>query len=522
MSLGHFVLMLFVLALLLRVGHVVSMRSSPLFDQPIMDMAEHDSWARQLASGKWLGEGAFFRAPAYPYLLGVTYAIFGHSYLIPRLLQAVLGAFTCLLIFWLGSRFFDEPTGLLAMAMSCFYWPFIFYDGELLLTSLALFLNVLTLVAISYGLEKGGNYWLFTGLSFGMAAITRPNILLFGLCIGLWLLHQSYGKKRAWRGPLLLLLGTVFVIAPITVRNYYVSGDAVLIAWQGGVNFYIGNNPHSDGHTAVVPGTRADWQGGYEDTIAIAMKEEGRSLKPSEISWFWFTKGLKFIVSEPIAFIKLFAKKTSMFVLAPEIPNNISLYFFRQFSRPLSWPLLGYSLVGPLGFAGMFILWGKRQNGWPLLLYLSVYSFSIIIFFVCARYRIQVVPILMIYGSAFLIELNEREDFRKCVLVFVVAFAIINCPWLWYEGYLPEKDLYSHLTLGNAHVKKSQWPEARKAYETAIKIGTTEAGPYVNLALVCLRLNDKKSALEYADEAARLDSDEKYGGKIARIRIMAK
>ena len=514
--------LIFFLALLLRVGHVVSMRSSPLFDQPIMDMAEHDNWAKQLASGKWLGDGAYFRAPGYPYFLGTLYSLFGHSYLVPRLTQALIGSMTCLLIFWLGCRFFDESVGFLAMAMSAFYWPLIFFDGELLLTSLALFLNMLVLLALSYALQKGEKYWLFCGLAFGLAATTRPNILLFGLMIGLWLLHGSYKKVRPWKEPILLLLGTVLLIAPITLRNYYVSGDAVLIAWQGGVNFYIGNNPYSDGHTAIVPGTRADWQGGYEDTISIAMKEMGRKLLPSEISWYWFKKGMKFIIDEPIVFLKLFLKKTTMFIMAPEIPNNLSLYFFRQFSRPLSWPLLGYSLVGPLGIAGMFLFWKERQTSWPLFVYYFTYSLSIILFFVCARYRIQVIPILLIYGAAFLIKLNETTRRRTFLLVFLAVFAIINCPWLWYEGHLPEKDLYSHITLGNAYVKKSQWAAARRAYEKAVSIGTDEPGPFVNLAFVCLRLKDKKSALRYADEASRRDDNEKYGGMIARIRTMAK
>ena len=65
------------------------------------------------------------------------------------------------------------------------------------------------------------------------------------------------------------------VVLPITIRNCAVGGDAVLIASQGGVNFYIGNNPDSDGRTAIVPGTPGDWWGG------TTQPSPGRSKPPA-------------------------------------------------------------------------------------------------------------------------------------------------------------------------------------------------------------------------------------------------
>ena len=50
-----------------------------------------------------------------------------------------------------------------------------------------------------------------------------------------------------------MLLCALIPIGGVTLYNATAGGDLVLIASQGGVNFYIGNNERSDGRTAIVP-----------------------------------------------------------------------------------------------------------------------------------------------------------------------------------------------------------------------------------------------------------------------------
>ena len=71
---------------------------------------------------------------------------------------------------------------------------------------------------------------------------------------------------------------------PISAYNRIVGEDWVLIASQAGVNLWIGNNPESDGSTAIVPGTRGGWWEGYHDSIALAEAEAGRTLSASGVS----------------------------------------------------------------------------------------------------------------------------------------------------------------------------------------------------------------------------------------------
>ena len=113
---------------------------------------------------------------------------------------------------------------------------------------------------------------------FGLSAIARPTILPFVAAVGVWIVvtrWRSGGIRAALHEAVLFGVGVALPIAPVTLHNYLADGDLVLVASNGGVNFYIGNNPESDGVTAVVPGTRADRWGGHEDQVRMAREALG-------------------------------------------------------------------------------------------------------------------------------------------------------------------------------------------------------------------------------------------------------
>ena len=201
--------------------------------------------------------------------------------------------------------------------------------------------------------------FLGIGCATGLFAITRPNILLFVpllLAWAVWFFHERGGYRPAAVRLSLILAGLGLVILPVTLRNWLVGGDPVLIASQGGVNFYIGNNPLSDGVTAVVPGTRYDWWGGYDDTHLIAQMELGRKLKEGEISDYWYKKSFRWILSEPGKWSSLMLRKLLLFWKTTELSNNKPIYFFAQFSPVSAIFWVGFPLVVTLGLAALIFL----------------------------------------------------------------------------------------------------------------------------------------------------------------------
>ena len=74
---------LFCVALALRLSHLATVRESPFFTRLWLDLAFFDEWAQRIAAGDWLGSTLFYQDPLYPYFLGTLYAILGHEPVAP-------------------------------------------------------------------------------------------------------------------------------------------------------------------------------------------------------------------------------------------------------------------------------------------------------------------------------------------------------------------------------------------------------------------------------------------------------
>jgi 4-amino-4-deoxy-L-arabinose transferase-like glycosyltransferase len=78
----------------------------------------------------------------YPTYLGVLYMVFGNGLIIPRLIKALLGAITALLVYKLGTRTFGEETGRIAGILAMLMPNLIYYTGSHLKEAEMVFLTV--------------------------------------------------------------------------------------------------------------------------------------------------------------------------------------------------------------------------------------------------------------------------------------------------------------------------------------------------------------------------------------------
>lgn len=86
----------------------------------------------------------------YPLYLFVLYELFGPSIIIPRILKAVISAYTCVLIYRIGSRTFGESIGRVAGIMCLFMPNLIIYCGYHLKETEMLFLEVAFMERLDY------------------------------------------------------------------------------------------------------------------------------------------------------------------------------------------------------------------------------------------------------------------------------------------------------------------------------------------------------------------------------------
>ncbi len=414
------------IAFILRVVYVLESRSSPLFDAPIMDAKYHVDWASAFARGEDFQPGPFFRAPLYPWFLGVCFELFGRDLLIPRLIQAGFGAVTTWLTYLIGARAFDRRVGLIASIATAFSWILVFYDGELLLESLSIPLNLAALwFTLGANASSKPVRWGVAGAAFGLAAITRPNVLLVAIGVALWI---GWTRRSARRAAITscgaFVVGLALPILPLTIYNATVGRDRVLISSQAGVNLWIGNNPESDGSSAIVPGTREDWWGGYRDSIALAESAAGRSLKPSEVSSFYTAKSIHFWRNDTSRALSLLLKKLRLFWTDWEIGNNEEPRFFAHRFAPIS-KFLPYSfaIFGALAVVGVGVSLRGRGRA-PLIIFAIGYSASVVVFFVCSRYRAPIVPILAIFAARAALWIVEAVHSRARLELAVAGLAV--------------------------------------------------------------------------------------------------
>ena len=92
-------------AFVLRLVHLLQLRhNDPLFLSPQMDSLYHHEWALAIAAGREFIADAFFRAPLYPYFLGLLYKLFGANLMVVRIIQSLIGSASCGLVYLLARQ----------------------------------------------------------------------------------------------------------------------------------------------------------------------------------------------------------------------------------------------------------------------------------------------------------------------------------------------------------------------------------------------------------------------------------
>jgi tetratricopeptide (TPR) repeat protein len=254
-------------------------------------------------------------------------------------------------------------------------------------------------------------------------------------------------------------------------------GDFVPITAQGGVSFFIGNNPRADGHTASLPGTRWDPRGGYEDAVIAAEGAAGRSLGPSEVYRFYVANGLRYIRSAPDGAIGLFFRKFYFFCAGGERSSNKNIYFWWRLAGMGKIPLPGFWLIAPLGFFGAAVLWRHRRKLSLLYLFVASVALSLVTFFVTAESRVTVVPVLTIFAAYGLYRLwigFQRKQMGSLGLlsILLACFLFVDSDFFEFRGNRTGADATSHYVLGNFYLAKGDEGSAIAEYEKAIVIHT--------------------------------------------------
>lgn len=503
-------LAIFGLAAGMRIAYALASRQSPFFSHLDLDSLFYDKWARQIAAGDWIGNEVFFMGPLYPYFLAVVYKIAGPGLLTVKIIQGVLGAVTAGLTFLLAREIFGKVAGLLAGFMAALYVPFIFYDSSILFPVLATLLNTAMLYFLYRGVVRGGGAdYLIAGLLAGLSAAGNASVLAFGpLAVSFILLHGKAPLSRRMRKAALFVLGAALIVTPVTIRNAVVGKDFVPLTSNAGLNLYIGNSERSTG--AYVKPLELDV---YKDPEgkAIAEAAMGRDLKPSEVSAYWRNRALGYIKSHPGAFASNLLRKEFYFWSVYEVPQIEHLPFEKRYSWLLRIPSPSFGMICPLGILGMILALRKRRETWLLALFMLAYSTTIVAFFVVARYRLPMVPALMVFAAYTVwwwIEGLAGRRYRDLVLSLVVLAALYVTVHINFYRIDPRSGFaQSYYRLGTIQEKKGLFDLAHESYLKAVELDPTMASAYVNLGILQSRMQRYQEAEASLRRALELDPE---------------
>jgi 4-amino-4-deoxy-L-arabinose transferase-like glycosyltransferase len=557
-------LYLFGLSMLIQFLYLSQYAVSPFFWVPQLDGMYHDRWAQEIVAGN-PRPTPYFRAPLYYYFLAGIYSVFGQNFWAVRLIQAGIGAISCVLLYHIGIKANVRPAGsLLAALLMVFYGPLVFQFGELHLTSLEVFFDLLLVL---FALNRGRPWAFASGLALGISALVRPNILVVIPVVLWWLWYREREINQA--NPLqrwiplaaLFVLGASFGPATATIRNGRVSGgDYIFIASQGPITFYSGNRFETDGFTPSTP-TRYRFDTVYEDSFELyaqraAEEALGRKLTVNETQKYWTQRGVNWWTANPGAGIALTLKKWGMVWNHREIRNNTAFDYVRAEWTPVLWGcFIGFWLVGPFAALGMVVTWNRPALRF-FTVFALVYMLSFLPFMIADRYRLPVVPLLLLLGIGAVEWLAEKFALRKTdssagrslfpALAGLAAMAIfVNGNWfatstpkLWAMDYWGAGNRYkiqrkyaeaeaqyrraanldpqNHEiwnNLGESQYYQERFPEAVASFENALRLRPDYSDGYYNLALCCLALHDTNRAQSLLEEALRRDPENKAARK---------
>jgi tetratricopeptide (TPR) repeat protein len=505
----------------IRVVFLVQLHGSDLWELLSLDARFYAELATRIASGGGLG-GVVTYNPLYPLFLAPIFRLTGHTLITVRLAQSALGIVTLWLVYKAGRLLAAEErglgglTGLAAMVMALLYGQFVLFEGSILATSLVTFIST-TSVTIALRLEgmlkREGEcagpdprmaLWIPAsglGALLGAGALGRPNFfLLLAAIVPVWIV---VGYHR-WRCAAACAVGSLIVLAPILIYNSARSGQFVPVSAHGGINLYIGNRPDADGTFATPQGIRAYMEGIVEDSRAVAAQRTGRDLTHAEASRYWTGETIAAIKADPARWLALLGRKLMLFWNGSEISDVVDIGFVRTSCPVLGLLFVPFSLISAFALVGLLLVWRHAARPQVVLLFVVAGVASILPFFVNTRYRMPVLPVIILAAAYFMAWIVRSTAGRrwKGSAVYVAAAALLLA--LTSRAMVDVNPSAGYTFLGNFHMERRQEEKAEKAFREAYRLEPDRVETAINYARILqLRGNKEQAKVLYTDAYRR-------------------
>ncbi len=333
----------------------------------------------------WDGETpTSYRMPGYPVFLAMIYLLAGPNLQAVRLVQAILGALTCVPVYIIARRLSGDVTATLAGLGVALHPLLIYMTGWLYSETLFLWLLWIGLWLLVRMLDSGLlRRDVLAGIVLGLATLVRPEIVVIPLfAVGIGVLLRW---PRMVLGSLVVVqLALMSVVLPWAVRNMLVHQAFVFLTTNTGSNLYGGNNPLADG------GSRLD-----VPFVLLGFSEIDSDHELTRRAWEW-------IRTNPRAFLSILPSKLIKFFSPGEMENRGNA--LGQWVLLLN---LAYGSFLLLMVFGAVKSW-KEKIGGMLIALVAWYMLMALIFYGGTRVALPVAPALVVLAASGVEQLRSR------------------------------------------------------------------------------------------------------------------
>lgn len=357
----------------------------------------------------------YHQEPLYTYMLAFTYALFGHHHEWVYFWQFLFAAFTGVLIYLVGKRFFSPVAGLLGALFYLGCATIMVFEMVLLRTTLTNFFTMLLLYTYLRALDQPG--WrnqVWFGVSSGVALLAQSYFILFLVPAWAWLAWtQRKQMKQVSVQALAFMAALLITMSPLVIRNLKVGVPPFAMAGHGAMAYI----PMNTKYAAPMESFFID----IPSYVKLRHDGNGKMIKTALACLGTFdTFG---------SFWKVYSQKINGLFMWYEIPNNMSYYMFREYASILKILPVRYYLIAPLGLAGLAL--GLYRYRWKFVPFLIMVVASIFPLFIAgnlARYRTPLVILMCLAAAFFIFQVLQwfREQKRTSALiglgVFLLAF----------------------------------------------------------------------------------------------------
>jgi 4-amino-4-deoxy-L-arabinose transferase-like glycosyltransferase len=321
-----------------------------------------------------------------------------------RVLNAIMGTLTVLLVYLIGRRLFNVDVALVASLIVALNRVFIRYSMYIVSDTLFCFMVSLIIYVFIKIQERPDSLLLrlLGGVLVGIGILTRSELFLFVPFLFIWslILHRTFG--RAVVTLVIILLPILLLITPWIVRNYVVFGELVM-ATNLGYTFWGIHNPETFSDETLM----GKWDP-PDDTVRNAGQNPAgqnpagqdpahRYLSEPEWNRYLLQQGLQTIRKNLSAMPRLELYKLCKLILSDGAIRQL-----------LRFPWL-YLFV----FGLIFMLTSGNHRPFLILYVLIAYSIlTTLVFYTCERLRMYIDPVfytIASYGLSEFLGLTKRR-----------------------------------------------------------------------------------------------------------------